>query len=323
MPTPRSLRLLPSAVLLLACAQVPTPHAGDGTAPWTYAAPLTLSAQRLTPGDNHLTFEAILAATNGWGPIEVNHSNGERAPRDGHALTLNGRTYPSGFGTHAGSDLQFSLGGTNAATCTRFTADVGVDDEVGALGSVVFQVYLDGVKAFDSGVMTGASDTRHLNIDVGGTRNLRLIVTDARNGGSHDHADWANPIITCAAKDSPLNYTFSFAPDTVRAVRGADVTATLVMRDDGYGNDPRPHDGPVSFRLEVFNRSDPGIRLLEPDRQYTATTFPASFPVRVHLETAYPEFGGGRVDVVLLLEGYDRYALFGTRPSLFWSIPAP
>ena len=32
----------------------------------------------------------------------------------------------------------------------RFRADVGVDDECGTAGSVVFQVFVDGVKRFDS-----------------------------------------------------------------------------------------------------------------------------------------------------------------------------
>ena len=34
--------------------------------------------------------------------------------------------------------MRYAIGG-----CTRFQASVGVDDEVGPNGSVVFQVYLD------------------------------------------------------------------------------------------------------------------------------------------------------------------------------------
>ena len=39
------------------------------------------------------------------------------------------------------------------------TAQVGVDDEIGVDGSVVFQVYVDGAPTpvYDSGVMTGAT----------------------------------------------------------------------------------------------------------------------------------------------------------------------
>jgi hypothetical protein len=57
--------------------------------------------------------------------------------------------------------------------------------------SVVFQVYLDGVKVFDSGTMTSTNTTQAVNLDVTGKNELKLIVTDAGNGNTSDHADWA------------------------------------------------------------------------------------------------------------------------------------
>ena len=73
---------------------------------------------------------------------------------------------------------------------------VGVDDEGGSNGSVVFQVYLDGVKKYDSGTMTGASATKFIDLDVTGAKTLRLVVTDAGNGNTFDHADWAGAVLT-------------------------------------------------------------------------------------------------------------------------------
>ncbi|WP_235610489.1 NPCBM/NEW2 domain-containing protein [Deinococcus aerius] len=187
---------------MTACSQSSPPAASDPYAngasySWAYTAPAgRLSALSLTPGENNLYFEPILAARNGWGPIEIDRSNGEQAPGDGRPLTLNGKTYARGFGTHAGSELRYSLRGTGAV-CTRFTADIGVDDEVGNRGSVVFQVYLDGVKAYDSGTITGASATRQVNLDIRNRQELRLVVTDAGNGKSSDHADWAVPKVFC------------------------------------------------------------------------------------------------------------------------------
>jgi hypothetical protein len=48
----------------------------------------------------------------------------------GSALTLNDTIYARTFGTRTGSELRFSLKGTNA-TCTPFISRTSVDDEVG------------------------------------------------------------------------------------------------------------------------------------------------------------------------------------------------
>ena len=70
-------------------------------------------------------------------------------------MTLAGTVYAKGLGAHAASDIRYTM-----TACTTFTAKVGVDDEVGANGSVVFQVWGDGTKLYDSGAMTGASPTQ-------------------------------------------------------------------------------------------------------------------------------------------------------------------
>jgi hypothetical protein len=66
-----------------------------------------------------------------------------------------------------------------------------VDDEVGSNGSVVFQVFVDGVKEFGSGVMTGTTPAKHVDVAVTGAQELRLVVTDAGDFRYYDHADWA------------------------------------------------------------------------------------------------------------------------------------
>ena len=202
---PRPLTWLSLAVpLLSACGQnasVPAnldPYAGGVTHPWSYTAPAdTISAQSLTADINTLSFEKLLSAKNGWGPIERDRSNGEQAAGDGKPLNLpvGFYTYTRGFGVHSNSEMRFSLKGTNGATCKSFSARVGLDDEVDGRGSVVFQVYLDGVKAYDSGIMRYGLQFIHL--DIRGKKELRLIVTDAGDGISYDHADWANPQVDC------------------------------------------------------------------------------------------------------------------------------
>mgnify|MGYP001792332185 FL=1 len=131
-------------------------------------------------------------AANGWGPVEQDRSNGEQAAGDGLPLTLAGVVYPKGLGTHAASDIRYTMSG-----CTTFAAKVGVDDEVGNQGTVVFQVFADGTKLYDSGVLGGASPTATVSVDVTGKTALQLVVTDGGDNVNFDHADWADAKLTC------------------------------------------------------------------------------------------------------------------------------
>lgn len=131
---------------------------------------------------------AFVSEQNGWGAVERDRSNGETGAADGHTLTLNGVTYPRGLGTHSYSNVRLNLDGRY----TRFESYVGVDDESGSNGSVVFRVVGDGRELFNSGVMRGNTATSFVSLDTTGIRQLQLIVDDAGDGGISDHADWAD-----------------------------------------------------------------------------------------------------------------------------------
>lgn len=188
--------------------------------------------QQIGQGDNSLSLEPFVNVTNAWGPVERDRSNGEREAGDGRALTLNGQTFARGFGTHAGSSMTFDLGGR----CQSFTASVGVDDEVGDRGSVIFQVYADGAKLYDSGRMTGKSATKTLRVSVAGKRELRLVVTDAGDGNQFDHADWVQPTLrsctapTTVVAPAPSVSSVTVSPSTLALTTGTagKLTATVV-----------------------------------------------------------------------------------------------
>ncbi|MFE0461894.1 NPCBM/NEW2 domain-containing protein [Kitasatospora sp. NPDC058965] len=133
------------------------------------------------------------SAGNGWGPVEKDRSNGEDYLGDGGPLTVRGTAYAKGLGAHAASDVAYYLGGS----CRSLGTDVGIDDETGGRGSVVFQVWADGVKVADSGLVTPASGVQHLTADLTGADQVHLVVTDGGDGNNSDHADWLQPVLTC------------------------------------------------------------------------------------------------------------------------------
>lgn len=192
---------LASAFLLAACAEDdPTPKLRKDP-----AAPPAPSREEPEAGPNvpmlndagpsimetYLSDLDVLVISSGYGPVERNMSNGDIGEKDGNPITLMGVTYPKGLGVHADSEIIVALNGGYQS----FISDVGVDDEVGERGSVVFRVMVDGALAFDSGVMTGATPTKKVELDVTGKRQLKLLVTN--NGDvSYDHADWAGARLT-------------------------------------------------------------------------------------------------------------------------------
>ncbi|MEU1306745.1 NPCBM/NEW2 domain-containing protein [Streptomyces shenzhenensis] len=158
------------------------------------ALPLTVSVVVPPPsGTSYLGDLPWLSATNGWGPAERDTSNGESAAGDGNPLTLGGVVYAKGLGVHAESSVDYYTGGA----CETVTADVGVDDEKGANGTVAFEVWADGTKAAATEVLTNTMPARPLTADVTGAQVVRLVVTDGGDGIDSDHADWADARIGC------------------------------------------------------------------------------------------------------------------------------
>src|SRR5262249_30705182 len=120
-----------------------------------------------------------------------------------------------------------------AGQYTQFLSDVGVDLGGGGNGTISFQVWLDGVKAFDSNTMNGNSATQNFNLNVTGKNTLRLLVTDVGNGHAYDHADWANSRLVGTGGGQPV--TPPTAPTGLNAtfnVSKADLTWTDASSDE-------------------------------------------------------------------------------------------
>jgi hypothetical protein len=125
---------------------------------------------------------------NGYGPVEKDTSNGENAAGDGVTMMIEGAMYAKGLGVHSSSHVTVDLGGQY----TMFLADVGIDDEVGDNGTVVFRVVADGTEIFNSDTMTGADAAKQVSVDVTGVSTLELFVDDGGDGSNFDHSDWAD-----------------------------------------------------------------------------------------------------------------------------------
>jgi alpha-galactosidase len=156
--------------------------------------PLTATVAVAPPsGTSNLGALPWLSTTNGWGPVERDTSNGESAAGDGGPLTINGAVYATGLGVHAESTVEYYTGGA----CESVGAQVGVDDEEGADGSVAFEIWADGTKVASTGVLTNADAARALVADVSGAQVVHLVVTDGGDGITSDHGDWASAQLTC------------------------------------------------------------------------------------------------------------------------------
>ncbi|WP_440118785.1 NPCBM/NEW2 domain-containing protein [Paenibacillus sp. QZ-Y1] len=138
------------------------------------------------PVTTYLSDMDWFSATTGWGTIQKDRSV------EGKTLTLNNKTYTKGLGTHANSEIVYKLDGQY----TSFAALVGVDNEVGTVGSVEFQVQVDNQVVFSSGVMHNNIEPKEVHVNLSGKNELKLIVTDGGDGINSDHADWVNARLT-------------------------------------------------------------------------------------------------------------------------------
>ena len=99
--------------------------------------------------------------------------------------------YEKGIGAHSNSTIVYDL--TTNKDAAYFTSYVGVDRQMyNTVGSVVFQVYVDGVKQFDSGLMTSKVPQQFVEVNISGAKELKLVVTDGGNGNGSDHATWGD-----------------------------------------------------------------------------------------------------------------------------------
>ena len=119
--------------------------------------------------------------------------SGKGAPQPGRSVSgrpirLGGVTYEAGIGVQAQSEFFVLLNGK----ATLFHAVAGVDDQTEGKGTVLFEVWVDNEKVFDSGVLRGGMPPVEISIPLTGAQVMDLVITDAGDGNDHDLANWAD-----------------------------------------------------------------------------------------------------------------------------------
>src|SRR5690606_14664141 len=158
---------------------------------------------------------------------------------DGRIITLNTQAYSRGLGVHAASSVSYNLNGAYL----RFQSDIGIDDEVGTNGSVVFTVLLDGKEIYNSGLMTGESATKKIDVSVLGGKILTLKVDPDGNNGM-DHASWGGPRLRLPAQ--PYSGTPHKVPGRIEAEeydKGGEGIAYHEVNTNG-------NEGGADFRMD-------------------------------------------------------------------------
>jgi len=252
--------------------------------------PVTVTTLSAPSGILYLSDLPWASATNDFGPVQLDRSNGGQFNPAGRTITLNGTSYLKGLGAHANSTITYALNGQYA----RFLSDIGIDDEETAHGAADFQVIADGHTIYDSGILTFDSLTQHLSLDVSGVNQLSLVAHEGGDTIDYDHADWADArlAVPSAIPAAPPAPSASGITDTrvLLSWPAADAVSEMKIErsDDGVNFAPiaqipagatRYSDGAVQpFHTYVYRlRATGAAGDSDPSGSITITTAPAGF----------------------------------------------
>jgi len=179
-------------------------------------------------------------------------------------LSIGGRKFERGVGTHAVSTFRLTLnGGTD-----RFTASVGVDDAAGGPAAVIFRIIADKAKVFDSGVVKSGEAAKLVDVDLRGVKVLALLVEHGGNSLDIDYADWAdarfiisgcNPVPYVVPYEAPYLLTPKSGPApriNGPTVYGARAGHPFLYRIPAQGERPMTFSAsglPTTLQLDAHN----------------------------------------------------------------------
>jgi alpha-galactosidase len=183
---------------------------------------------------------------------------------DSNRLSIAGRTYKRGVGTHAVSKVMINVFGTGE----RIKGACGVDDESDEKGSVEFYILGDGEILWDSKRMKKGYEAKEFDVDISDIQKIGLYVSDAGDGIHYDHADWVNLRITyhdsvpvVMPPYNPLPYVLTPTPPREPRINGPEVFGAhagnrFLYRIPATGERPMKFDARgLPEGLQVFEES--------------------------------------------------------------------
>lgn len=149
--------------------------------PLTTKTPISLT--RLTPISHQQDYKRMVTNM----PVNADGLDSKTWSR----LSVQYVYYDEGIGTHANSTITYDVN----KQFSTFETDFGIDTEAGAKGTALFSIYGDDKELFTSKKMGRYDYPAHAKVNIQGVQTLRLIVTDAGDGITDDHADWLRPTL--------------------------------------------------------------------------------------------------------------------------------
>lgn len=137
----------------------------------------------------------------GW----ENHAPKKDKSIDGNSITIGGKVYESGVGTHGPSQIIIKLNGS----VTDFYTVLGVDDEVKEAGNFDYHVYVKAEGGATEDVAKGTINRfSNQSVDIhadnlSGWKYLYLETSNGNDGtNTCDHVDWANAYLVFQDQNS-------------------------------------------------------------------------------------------------------------------------
>jgi alpha-galactosidase len=213
---------LPGSYTLTVHTRYSWSGSGAGTADVPSSTAVTVP---VTPpsGTEYLSNHVWLDATSGYLVPRLDTEVG------GQPMHIDGTYYPHGVGTASVSTIDYYLGGN----CSTVSAVLGIDDvarQVSSSGGTAgFEVFADGQKVYDSGLVTQSTPPQDMSVNVTGAQVLTLYVGDGGDGTYNDRADWANLQASCGPAPAavPAGTWPHYVPSSTE-------TATASSSNSGY-----------------------------------------------------------------------------------------
>lgn len=227
--------------------------------------------------------ERVFYHYQGWGGIGINQAVVPPDGRPATPLEIGGQKYEKGLGTHAPGEMILDLAGEFVS----FKADVGLQTQNHSEGSIVFQVFVDDEKVFDSGIVNAKDPLKKVEVPVEGADTLRLVVTDAGDGIACDCANWANARLVPSSTPrtdsqssslmdiAPFAHVVTSSPSRMEGTRSNRVQE--FHPEDIYLEHPVPRQTDGTYQVPIWMEGRACIGLTWAERRFlreVGLTFP-------------------------------------------------